>query len=56
MIIIIIKKTLYLLFCLLADLLHVHSDYGDLEISVEPDTCIEGETDHFDATPLEVTT
>ena len=50
------KKTLYLLFCLLADLLHVHSDYGDMEISIEPDTFIEAETDHFDATPLEVTT
>ena len=49
------KKKLYPLFCLLADLQHVHSDY-DMEISLEPDTCIEAETDHFDVTPSEVTT
>ena len=43
-----LNKT-YLLFCLLADLLHVHSDSDDMEISSEPYTCIEAGTDHVDA-------
>ena len=40
---------------MLADLLHVHSDYDDTEISSEPYTCIEAGTDHVDAAPLEIT-